>query len=85
MLGNLLDENERVKRWPAKQKFKIQVVEYIYEKFEDDIIYTEKEVNEIIEKWHTFGDYFMIRRGMIDYKLLGRTRNGSEYWKIKTK
>lgn len=83
MLKNFLDEQGRIIRWPAKQSLKIQVIKYIASKFEDERFYTEKEVNETIDKWHTYGDYFMLRRGMIEYKLFDRTRNGSQYWKLK--
>lgn len=84
-LKNFLDNDGRVKSWPAKKMFKIEVVKYIAEKFEEDRFYTEKEVNQVIDQWHTFGDYFMLRRGMVDYKLLGRNRDGSKYWKVKEK
>lgn len=80
-LRRFLDEKERVKTWPAKSDMKINICKYISTKFEDGRFYTEKEVNAIIEAWHTFGDYFMIRRGMIDYKFLSRTKNGASYWK----
>ena len=82
-LINFLDDRGRVVKWPAKKALKIEVVKYIAEKFEEDNIYTEKEVNAIIDQWHTYGDYFMLRRGMVEYKLLARTRNGSQYWKVK--
>lgn len=80
-IARFLDDKLRVKIWPAKIEMKIEILRYISTKFEDSRFYTEKEVNEIIEAWHTFGDYFMIRRGLIDYRFLTRTRNGSKYWK----
>jgi len=80
-LNNFMDEDMKVKIWPSKKLMKIEVLKYVASKFEANRIYTEKEVNAVIDEWHTFNDYFMIRRGMIDYKLLGRTRTGSEYWK----
>lgn len=81
---NFLDDQGRVTKWPSKLQMKIEVIKYIAEKFEDDRIYTEKEVNETISLWHTYGDYFMLRRGMIDYKLMSRTKCGSKYWKVKS-
>lgn len=83
IIKNFLDDQGRVTKWPAKQNKKIEVVKYIASKFEDGRVYSEKEVNEIIDKWHTYGDYFMLRRGLIEYRLLDRTRNGSQYWKIE--
>jgi hypothetical protein len=80
-ITRFLDENSRVKSWPSKKEFKIEILKYISTKFEEGRFYTEKEVNSIIENWHTFGDYFLLRRGLIDYKLLIRTKDGSKYWK----
>ncbi|MBI9011550.1 MAG: DUF2087 domain-containing protein [Clostridiales bacterium] len=83
MLKNFIDADGRIKQWPSKNNLKIEVIKYIASKFEVNRTYTEKEVNEIIMKWHTYNDYFMIRRGMIEYQLLERTRNGSKYWKVE--
>jgi hypothetical protein len=80
-LSNFLDNKDRIKIWPAKIEKKIEVLKYLSTKFECGKIYTEKEVNSIIESWHTFNDYFLLRRGLIDYKLLFRTRNGAQYWR----
>lgn len=79
---NFLDDQGRVTTWPSKKSLKIEVIKYMASHFETDKIYTEKEVNAIIDQWHTFGDYFMLRRGMIEFKLLARTRDGAEYWKV---
>ncbi len=76
-----LDNKGRLKTWPAKKGMKIEVLKYVADKFEGNRFYTEKEVNNIIENWHTFGDYFLVRRSLIDSGLLERTRNGSKYWK----
>jgi hypothetical protein len=79
-IKRFLDEQGKVKIWPAKRDLKIEVLKYVATKFEYGRLYTEKEVNTIIESWHTFGDYFLIRRELIDYSLMGRTKNASKYW-----
>lgn len=78
-----LDSEGKIKQYPAQEKKKKLVVEYLAGKFEEDRIYTEKEVNAIINQWHTFGDYFILRRMLIEYGFMGRKPNGSEYWVIK--
>jgi hypothetical protein len=80
-IERFLDENNKIKIWPAKHDMKIEVLTYLSEKFETGVHYTEKEVNDIIKRWHTFGDFFLLRRGMIDLKLLSRSKDGGEYWK----
>lgn len=78
-----LDDEQKIKIWPAKIEKKLQILEYLATKFEYGKIYSEKEVNNIIQKWHLFNDYFLLRRGLIDYKLLSRTKNGAQYWREK--
>ncbi|KJS83828.1 MAG: hypothetical protein JM58_11905 [Peptococcaceae bacterium BICA1-8] len=78
-----LDDAGKIVQIPVPNRTKIPVLAYLASKFEEDRIYSEKEVNEIIDGWHTFGDYFILRRLLIDYKFLGRTPNGAQYWIIK--
>jgi Uncharacterized protein conserved in bacteria len=80
-IENFIDEKGRVKSWAAKKNKKLEILKYISTKFESGRFYSEKEVNAIIEEWHTFSDYFLIRRGLIDNRLLSRTTSGSRYWK----
>ena len=78
-----LDEDGKVKQWPAKQAMKICVCEYLASKFEIDVEYTEHDVNAILASWHTFDDYFILRRSLVELGFLCRLRDGSKYWKNK--
>ncbi len=78
-----LDNEGRIKQFPAKGEAKRAVLTYLAEKFSCGRDYTQKEVNAIISDWHTFGDYYLLRRELIDAGLLGRVRDGSRYWKEK--
>lgn len=80
---NYLDKDQKIKAWPSKKDAKIEIVSYLSEKFEYDVFYTEKQVNEIINEWHTFRDYFLLRRELIEKGFLNRTRDGSQYWKVQ--
>lgn len=80
-IDNYLDENGKVKQWPSKMIMKNKVLEYLLRKFEDEVKYTEAQVNEILKEWHTFNDYFILRRGLIDAGYLKRHVDGSQYWK----
>lgn len=80
-IRQFLDQQERVKQLPSKNIVRKEVFRYLSSKFEADVKYTEKEVNRILTEWSTTGDYFMLRRGLIDNELLGRTADGSQYWK----
>ena len=76
-----LDDHGRIKQWPSKMNMKTKVLTYLSTKFDDEVQYTEAEVNEILKKWHTFNDYFILRRGLIDTGWLKRHLDGSRYWK----
>jgi hypothetical protein len=80
-INQYLDEDNKIKIWPSKKVLKTEVLAYLAEKFEPGVFYAEKEVNEIIKAWHTFGDFFLLRRELIDKKFLSRTQDGSKYWK----
>ncbi len=76
-----LDQEKRIKLLPAKKGKRIEVLRYLGSKFEINRNYSEKEVNEIIDRWHVFGDYFLLRRELIIAEVLGRTDDGAKYWK----
>lgn len=82
-IERFLDENGKLKQMPAKQVLRLFAYAYLAEKFEYDKEYTEHEVNAIVGTWHTFGDYFMLRRGLIETGYLKRLPDGSKYWKSK--
>lgn len=82
-ISAFINEDGKIKQIPAPSRTKIPVLAYLASKFEDGKIYSEKEVNEIINLWHTFKDYFILRRLLIDFSFLDRTPNGEKYWLIK--
>ena len=80
-----LNSDGEVMQIPTKNKKKIAVLQYLITKFETGVIYSEKDVNNIINQWHTFNDYFIIRRLLIDSGLMARTNNGEKYWVCEDK
>ncbi len=79
-LDNYFDSNGKLLQYPSKRPMRIIVLIKIVEQMEANRKYTEKEVNEIIRLNISFSDVELIRREMYQYKLLGRLRDGSEYW-----
>jgi hypothetical protein len=66
-----------LKAFPAKEKKKIVVLTRISEQFEKGRVYSEREVNDILKP--IFADYATLRRYLIEYGLMSRTPDGSEY------
>lgn len=80
-IERFLDENGKIKLWPSKHSAQEQVYAYLAKRFLTGRDYTEHEVNAILDSWHTFGDLFLLRRGLIESGWMLRLRDGSRYWR----
>ena len=78
-----LDDKGKIQQLPVPDRTKVPVLEYLAGKFEPGRDYSEKEVNKIIDTWHTFNDYFILRRLLVDYGFIGRVPDGSKYWVVE--
>ncbi len=71
--------DERLSLLPKKEKKKLIILKYIREQYlEEDLEYTEKEINQILRS--VYDDFVTLRRDLIDYKFLKRNDDGSSYW-----
>jgi len=67
-----------LKEIPAQQKKLLAVLRHIVKEFEPGREYDEKQVNEIIARFHP--DTARLRREMIGHKLMQRARG--KYWRV---
>ncbi|MEF7564344.1 DUF2087 domain-containing protein [Bacillus infantis] len=65
-------------KFPPKEKQRLAVIREISKLLKAGIVYSEKELNSIIES--IYEDYALIRRYLIEYGLLDRKADGSAYW-----
>ena len=79
-IGPFLDSQGQLKVFPAKRKKKLSALAYLAGKFEQGKIYTEREVNELLNQWHLFGDPATLRRELYNNRFLDREADGSRYW-----
>lgn len=79
VLKSFLDSEGRLCAYPSKRKMKLYALLYLAEKFERGRVYTEKQVNELLGEWHTYGDPATLRREMFTHRILGRDAYGREY------
>jgi len=78
VMTNFVDEDGRITAFPAQEKKFIVLLRCVLKEFEPGRHYAEKEVNEILKRFNE--DTASLRRGMIEYKLMGREGGGGEYW-----
>ena len=81
-MDNLVNEYNKIIRWPKKPTDKSAIIKWLSQQFESNKKYSEKEVNKIIERHHCFDDIALLRRELISMKYLNREDDGSKYWKI---
>ncbi|MFD2170431.1 DUF2087 domain-containing protein [Tumebacillus lipolyticus] len=67
-----------LKTFALKEKQRLVVLQEIAKRFQPDHFYSEKEVNQILEP--VYDDHVMIRRYLVEYGLLQRKPDGSQYW-----
>ena len=76
------DSRGRLVRWPTKFSVQRLAMWILWTLFDTNRRYTEKEVNAILRTANAFGDHVLLRRELIDHKLLTRKSDCSEYRKL---
>jgi hypothetical protein len=80
-LHHFLDEELRLRQWPARRAVREAALDYLASKFNDDQQYTEAAVNALLRRWHLFDDPALLRRELYERGDLRRTRDGRAYWR----
>lgn len=68
----------RIKLFPPKQKKKYIVLEIIIKEIDASRVYTEQELNEVL--FNIYDDFATLRRALIDFRFMSRTKDGQQYW-----
>ena len=81
----LFDDSGRLTRWPVKFGVQRMMLWGLWLRFDSRRKYDEREVNELLNAWHLFGDHCTLRRELINMRLLERKSDGSEYRKVQAR
>jgi biotin operon repressor len=73
----------QLKTIPAQRKKLEAVLRYLVKSFEPGTRYSEKQVNEILARFHK--DTASLRRELVGYGLMQREGGGGEYWRTDEK
>lgn len=76
-----LDSTGRVVSWPGKRGTRTAVLAYLAARFQIGQIYSEREVNALLQRALACNDYASARRDLCDLRYLARVRDGSRYWR----
>ena len=77
VLDTYCDREGRIKRFPTKKKKFEVLLRYVLKDFKVSAHYPEKRVNEILSKFNV--DTAVLRRGLIEYKMMSREGGGGNY------
>lgn len=78
----VFDAQGRLLRWPPKRAEQVLALWCLWMAFDGKRRYTEREVNEVINRHHAFGDHCLLRRELVEARLLARTPGGEQYRKV---
>jgi predicted transcriptional regulator len=70
--------DDRLTQIPAQHKKRLVVLEWLAAKFEPEARYDEREVNEIIKRYHP--DTASLRRYLVDHRFMERAHG--VYWRV---
>jgi predicted transcriptional regulator len=76
VLRNFFSKDGRLRQIPAQYKKKLIALQYMVEKLEPGVVYTEKEINEFIKHFHE--DFATIRREFIMHQFMYRENDKYE-------
>ena len=78
----LFDDRGRLQRLPVKRSLQLMSLWGLWMRFDAKRPYREREVNQILTAWHSFGDYCTLRRDLVTQGLMARTADSSVYTKL---
>ena len=70
-------------RWPAKTNHQSLCLWVIWSRIPADQRFSEHEINQFITAGHSFGDYAILRRSLVNAHMLARTPDGKLYRRIE--
>ena len=79
VLKAFLNLDGSIRQIPAQPKLQV-ILNYLIQAFAPNTNYTEKEVNQILRRFHE--DSAGLRRDLVDANMLARISDGSCYWRV---
>ena len=77
VLNNYSLPDGRLKAIPLQQKKLLVVLRYVVREFEPNVRYSEKQVNEVLTRFHE--DYARLRRELVEFRFMDRKGGG---WRL---
>lgn len=72
-------------RWPGRTKQQELCLWVLWSRIPAETSFTEREISDLLNNWHAFGDHALLRRSLYEYDLVQRTVDGRDYRRIEQK
>lgn len=84
-VARYFDAAGQMASWPAKLNHQELCLWVMWSRVPAGEVFDERQVSELLQSWHRFGDHALLRRAMVDGRLLSRTQDGREYRRVERK
>ena len=82
-LARYFDAEGVLRSWPARTNHQSLAMWVMWSRLPPRQQFSEIAISEMLDLWHGFGDRALLRRSMIDGRLVERTRDGRAYWRVE--
>ncbi len=79
----VFDDTGQMLRWPKNTSVQALCMAWFWSRLPAKTDLSEPQVNDILQSAERFGDHVLLRRSLIDHKLVTRTLDGATYRRIE--
>ena len=80
---NVFDAAGRMRHWPGQTTLQGLCLWPLWARLPAERDLAERQVNDVLKDGHLFGDHVLLRRSLIDHRLVTRTPDGRVYRRIE--
>ncbi len=77
-----LDGEGRLRTWPSKLTDQKAALAWLCDQMTPGERLSERDFNEWLKARHTFDDWAILRRSLVDHGFVQREGDGSAYWRV---
>lgn len=82
-LAGYFDDEGFFSRWPGKHSHRAACMWVVWSWLPAGGVLSEREISQLLETRHSFGDAALLRRWLVDYGMVQRTPDGREYRRVE--
>lgn len=84
-LVRYFDADGKLVRWPGKYTHRLTCLWVMWSRIPARKVFSEKEISQLIDMEHLFGDHALIRRELVDRSMIERTPDGRQYKRLEVR